>query len=130
MHQAKQRAQQRVVAVSHQALQQVAEASHQAQLQQAQLVQEGAMIIMNKDRQIGKLKRSVAAKIQTLQHDKGALERQVSFMTSINDQLKQQNASETQPLNSVIVELNSQLQETRSLNVFWMTCLTRWRHFL
>ena len=118
------------MAVSHQAPQQVAKASHQAQLQQAQLVQEGAMIIMNKDRQIGKLKRSVAAKIQTLQHDKGALERQVSFMTSINDQLKQQNASETQPLNSVIVELNSQLQETRSLNVFWMTCLTRWRHFL
>ena len=64
-------AQQRVEAVSHQAQQQVAAASHQAQLQQAQLVQEGTMIIMDKDRQIGELQRSTAAEIQTLRHDKG-----------------------------------------------------------
>ena len=107
-------AQQRVEAVSHQAQQQVAAASHQAQLQQAQLVQEGTMIIMDKDRQIGELQRSTAAEIQTLRHDKGALERQVSYMASITDQLKQQNASESQRLNNVIVELNSQLQDAQT----------------
>ena len=107
-------AQQRVEAVSHQAQQQVAAASHQAQLQQAQLVQEGTMIIMDKDRQIGELQRSTAAEIQTLRHDKGALVRQVSYMASITDQLKQQNASESQRLNNVIVELNSQLQKAQT----------------
>ena len=107
-------AQQQVAAVAHQAQQQVAAASHQAQLQQAQLVQEGTMIIMDKDRQIGELQRSANVEIQALQREKGVLERQVSYVTATNDQLKQQNAAETQRLSDVITDLNRQLRDTQS----------------
>jgi myosin heavy subunit len=106
-------AQQQVAAVSHQAQQQVAAASHQAQFQQAQLVHEGTMIIRDKERKIDELQRSANVEIQALQHDKSVLERQVAYASTTNEQMKQQNAAETQRLNNIIADLNKTVQDTQ-----------------